>query len=100
MPLPKNRSRKKTSRKTPKGAKIIYFRGKKAKTHCAACKVVLAGVTAGSKTEKTVSRKFGGNLCHSCSEFVIKESVRVRENAKSMEDVDFLYRKYVQQLVK
>lgn len=102
MPLPKNRSSKykKIARKTPKGTKEIYVLRKETKASCAICKKALAGVGCGSRTEKTVSRKFGGNLCHTCTERVIKEMARVKDGAKSIEDVDLIYKGYVQQLVK
>lgn len=103
MPLPKNRSTryKKMPRKTTKGTKFIFVRRKAAaKSSCAVCKRQLAGVSFGSKTEKSVSRKFGGHLCHVCSMRVIKDALRVREGAKSIDNVDLVYKKYVEQMVK
>ena len=102
MPLPKNRSRKyrNLKRKTAKGTKTVYKLSKSFVASCAVCKKGLAGIRAGSRTEKTVSRAFGGNLCHSCTERVITEVVRVREKIKNLEDVDLSYRSHVQKLLK
>lgn len=102
MTLPRNRSTKyrKITRKGPKGPTSAYVGREKAGASCAVCKVPLAGVRVGSRTEKSVSRKFGGHLCHSCASRVIKEASRVREKAKTMDDVGLVYRKYVQQLAK
>ena len=103
MPLPKDRSktRRKRVRKTSRGRKEIYLKPVKQKVSCAICKVVLAGVgVTGSRTEKSVSRKFGGNICHTCLERIVKESVRVKGGEKSIDAVSFLDKKYIQQLVK
>ncbi len=102
MPLPKNRSKKyrRVPRKTSKGTKIVFIRRRGLKASCAICKANLAGVGLGSKTQKSVSRKFGGHLCHACTSRIIKEVSRVREKAKSMDDVDLIYKSYVQQLAK
>ncbi len=102
MPLPKNRSTKyrEVSRKTIGKTKKVYLKGKQSKASCAVCKNNLAGVAAkGSATEKSVSRKFGGHLCHSCTARVIKEAARVKGGSKAMDNVDLIYKKYVQQLV-
>lgn len=103
MPLPKNRSTKyrKISRKTTHGAKIVFLKRKKTGASCGVCGAQLAGIKrGGSKTQKSVSRMFGGSLCHKCSERVIKEAMRVREKVKSIEEIDLIYRKYVEPLIK
>ncbi len=103
MPLPKNRSKKyrKMTRKSTKGVtKRIFLKRKTLSASCAICKSKLAGLSTGSRTEKSVSRKFGGNLCHSCTERVLKEASRVKEGAKTLEDVELIYKSYVQPLVK
>lgn len=102
MPLPKNRSTKyrKMMRKTAKGPKPVFIKRISFRASCAVCKSKLAGVKPGSKTEKSVFRKFGGHLCHSCTSHVIKEASRVKEKIKSIDDVELIYRKYVQQIVK
>ncbi len=103
MPLPKNRSTKyrKMKRKTSKGTKRIFLKRKnKGGVACAVCKETLAGIRPGSRTEKSVSRKFGGHLCHSCSEYVIKEASRIREKMKTIEDVELPYKRYIEQLAK
>ncbi len=103
MPIPKNRSTKykKLPRKTSKGTKFIFVRRKaKLKVSCAVCKKQLAGINFGSKTEKSVSRKFGGHLCHICCARVIKDALRIRERAKNIDNVDFVYKNYVEQIMK
>jgi ribosomal protein L34E len=92
MTLPKNRSTRyrKMTRKTPKGTKPVFIRRKSAKASCAVCKEPLAGIRPGSRTD----------LCHTCSARVIKEASRVREKAKNIEQVDLIYKAYVEKLVK
>ncbi len=103
MPLPKNRSSKyrKLMRKSSKGkTRRIFVRRRSIKASCAVCKSALAGVSTGSRTEKSVSRKFGGHLCHACTLRVIRDATRVKDKSKRMEDVDLVYKKYVEQLAK
>jgi len=96
----KNRSTafRKIKRRVPSGESREYFkrRLKKPKASCAICHSLLRGISAGSKTEKTPNRKFGGNLCHKCQARVLVEVQRVKEKTKSIDDVDMLYRKHVQ----
>ena len=54
----------------------------------------------GAKSEKRPERKFGGNLCSKCQAKVVVEAARVKEKAKSIEDVDIIYRKYVEGILK
>lgn len=102
MPLPKNRSKKyrKMTRKTTNGSKPVFQRRKSFSASCALCKRKLAGVRPGSRTEKSVSRKFGGHLCQACCERIIKEAVRVKEGEKSLDAVNFDEKKYVQPLLR
>ncbi len=101
MSLPKERSGKyrKMKRKTARGAKSVFLKRKKAGAACAVCRANLAGVGTGSRTEKSVSRKFGGHLCHACTARIIRDATRVREKTKGVDEVDLIYRSYVQQLV-
>ncbi|HIP90427.1 MAG TPA: 50S ribosomal protein L34e [Candidatus Nanopusillus sp.] len=72
-------------RRTPGGRISMLI--KKAKGNppkCAVCKKPLRGVVRDhprklrkyNKTQKRVSRIFGGYLCHSCLEKLLKETIR------------------------
>ena len=101
MTQPKNRSNsvRKLNRKTAKGTKTAYKRrAKKPKASCAICGAKLV-VSKGSKTEKRPSRKFAGTLCHKCAEKVIVYAYRVQEKIMAYEDIDIIYRKYVDMLL-
>lgn len=103
MTKPKNRSTsiRKVKRRVQSGESREYFRRrrKKPRASCALCRSPLRGIGSGAKSERKPMRKFGGNLCHRCSARVLVEAQRVREKTKSIEDVDMLYRRYVQGLV-
>ena len=59
-----------------KKLKILYKRGRNAKPRCV-CGRLLIGVKAvGKKTEKKVSRKYGGRFCARCARRLMIESVR------------------------
>jgi len=84
MPRPSLRSRtlKRIKIKIPGGARVIHYMKKKpSKPKCARCKRELAGTARGTKSavkrlaksKKTPSRKYGGNLCPSCSKETLKE---------------------------
>ena len=105
MPDTRNRSTsmKKIKRRVPSGESREYYERRKGgkKASCAICKAKLLGVQrTGAKTAKRPERKFGGNLCSKCQSKVVVEAARVKEKAKSIEDVDIVYRKYVEGLVK
>jgi ribosomal protein L34E len=99
MPLPKNRSTKyrQRVRKTSRGSKTVYLKPKNVGTpRCAVCKSVLSGISAkGSRTQKSVSRIYGGRLCHSCTAKVVVNVARINDKAKSMDDVEIVLRPYV-----
>ena len=58
------------------GLKIIYKRERNTKSRCI-CGRLLSGVkTVGKKTEKTVSRKYGGRFCAKCARRLVIEGVR------------------------
>jgi len=89
---------RKIKRKVQSGESREYYRRrlKKPTVSCAICKSQLRGIGDGAKSERTPNRKFGGNLCHRCQAKVVVEAQRVREKSKSIEDVQMLYRRYVQ----
>jgi large subunit ribosomal protein L34e len=105
MPNTKNRSTsmRKVKRRVPSGESREYYsrRKKEGKAHCGVCKSPLRAVrSTGAKSSRRPERKFGGVLCHKCQAKVVVEASRVKEKAKSMEEVDILYRKYVEGIVK
>ncbi len=72
-------------RRTPSGRITVLIKKKKGSyTKCAICKRPLNGVVRAhprdlariNKTQKRVSRIFGGYLCHKCLERLLKEKVR------------------------
>ena len=89
---------RKLKRRVQSGESREYYkrRLKKAKASCAICHSALRGISYGAKSERTPNRKFGGNLCHRCQAKVVVEAQRVREKSKSIDDVQMLYRRYVQ----
>ena len=103
MPRRKDRSTsvRKIKRRAPSGKSREYYRRRKTKpkASCALCAGSLRGLGTGAKSKRRPSRKFGGNLCHRCQAKVLVEAQRVREKSKSMEDVEIIYRKYVQGLI-
>jgi len=85
MPRPSLRSRtlKRIKIKIPGGARVIhYIKKRPSKPKCARCKSILAGTARGtkstvkrlSKSQKTPSRAYGGNLCPSCLKEKLKET--------------------------
>lgn len=62
------------------------------------CGSALHGTPAGtrwlSRSEKRPERAFGGTLCHSCTEYVLKLKSRVREGTMPLQDVEPTHRKY------
>lgn len=92
---------RKIKRRVHSGESREYYkrRLKKPKASCALCRSALRGIGAGAKSSRRPNRKFGGNLCHRCQSRVLVEAQRVREKSKSIEDVQMLYRKYVQGLI-
>ncbi|MCI2414638.1 MAG: 50S ribosomal protein L34e [Candidatus Aramenus sp.] len=84
MPRPALRSRslRKISVKLPSGRSATHYeRRKNSEAVCAMCKRPLRGVPTNgvnklSKTKKRPQRMFGGYLCHSCLEKLIKSSLR------------------------
>lgn len=74
------------------------------KRQCILCKSQLHGVPHGkskamlaqmSKTEKRPSAIFGGKLCSKCRRKVIDAAIMVKQNSKSMPNVDLSLKKFV-----
>ena len=106
MPLPKNRSTsvRKIFTRTPKGGKAIHYkRREKGKSHsCALCRGRLQAVSsqlAVPASARRPNRKFGGNLCTSCSSRVIVAASRVSAGVVRLEEVDIIVLPYVKKLV-
>lgn len=70
--------------RTPGGVtKVHYSRFKSGMPRCGICGSYLNGIISDSKevrrasrSEKSVERPYGGNICHRCLEMLIKLSVR------------------------
>lgn len=97
-------SEKKFVRTTSGKAKVVYFKGKSKKHHCALCKKILHGVPHShsvyemsklSKTQKKPSVAFGGVLCSSCRRDVLEEAIKVKVQQKEMRDVAFKIKNFV-----
>lgn len=96
-------SARKVKRRVPSGAVREYYYHRKGKggASCAICKCTLRAVKRkGAKSSKRPERIFGGMLCPKCQSVVVVEAARVRDKAKTLEDVDIIYRSYVQGIVK
>ncbi len=84
MPRPALRSRslRRIKVKLPSGKSGIHYERKRnGVAICAICKRPLNGVKTNkvykfSKTEKRPERPFGGYICHSCLEKLLKASIR------------------------
>ncbi|MCD4740401.1 hypothetical protein K8R43_04395 [archaeon] len=67
--------------------------------NCPTCGKKLAGTGKGPKSKTRPNRKFGGVLCHSCTERTIKLKTRLDEKTITKDDIEPKYQKYVQQVV-
>ena len=81
----KSRTFRRIFKKTPGGkTKLHYTLRKPKKAKCAKCGDVLKGITNERpkkmqnipKSQKTVSRPYGGNLCSRCMRKTIKENIK------------------------
>ena len=97
-------TKKKKKRRTAKGCKQYFVRGKTGKRCCAICGSELQGVPHGktraelgkmSKTEKRPSVPFGGVLCTKCRRIVAEEEAKLNNGLKALGSVDLRIRKYV-----
>ncbi len=84
-PSKRSRSVKKVVKRTPGGRLVVHFKKKRAGyPKCAICKRELHGVARGRSSEvrklprsqRRVSRPYGGYLCSSCMRAEIKRLVR------------------------
>ncbi len=82
----KSRTFKRIFKKTPGGKTVLrYLLRKPNKARCAKCGDVLKGVARERptkmknmpKSQKTVSRPYGGNLCSKCMRETIKEKAKI-----------------------
>ena len=84
-PSKRSRSVKKISKRTPGGRVVIHFKKKRpGYAKCALCKRELHGVARGRSSEirklqrsqRRVSRPYGGYLCSTCMRAELKKLVR------------------------
>ncbi len=57
------------SKRVTSGPKFVFIERSSKKPSCSQCKKTLAGITnsrKASKTDRHVSRPYGGNLCTTC----------------------------------
>ena len=82
----KSRTFRRVFRKTPGGRTVIHYRLRKPdKAICAICKKPLHGVPRDRpsivrnmpKSQRTVSRPYGGNLCSRCMRQKIKNNIKI-----------------------
>jgi len=82
----KSRTFRRVFRKTPGGRTVKHYKLRKpAKAKCSGCGDVLKGIARGRpsrmknlpKSQKTVSRPYGGNLCSKCMRQAIISKIRV-----------------------
>jgi large subunit ribosomal protein L34e len=87
MPRPSLRSRslRRIKIRIPGGASVIHYLKKKpSRASCATCGKQLHGVASKraskmkrlAKTKKVPTRKYGGNLCPSCTKQTLKQGAR------------------------
>ncbi len=76
---------------------------KPAKATCAVCKTKLHGVpnrkpsemSKLAKTEKRPERMFGGVLCHSCTQSIVKEKARLAAGSITRKEIDVRHLRYL-----
>ncbi len=103
MVQPRFKSMKKTQRKTPSGRTTTIYKSKKpARSHCAICAKRLHGVPTELRkkalTEKRPERLFGGVLCGSCVQQLMKEKTRLHTKKLDKKDVQITHYGYLKQL--
>ncbi|MBN1786197.1 MAG: 50S ribosomal protein L34e [Candidatus Methanofastidiosa archaeon] len=85
----RSRSLKRKQVRIPSGTSVIHYKRKMTSKHkCAECGTQLGGIPRGtpnqigktSKSERTVSRPYGGYLCASCLKKKIRNEVRAEMN--------------------
>ncbi|MEM3609467.1 MAG: hypothetical protein QW076_00965 [Candidatus Anstonellales archaeon] len=102
MPKPKNRSRsvRKLFKRLPSGKTEIRFKNRKSKSiqRDAVTKEPLQGVSNDkslSKSERTVSRRYGGHLSHKTVQQIIEYATLIEQGEMALKDVPLSLRKYV-----
>lgn len=81
-------------RKTIKGEKkIVLERKRPNKSHCSLCKKVLHGVKRG--TSSGPNRKYGGELCSSCSKKILSIKAKLKNKILKEEDIPLGIKKYI-----
>ena len=81
-------------RKTISGKKkFVSKRKKPRKSRCPICKKVLHGVERG--TSNGPKRKYGGELCSSCSRKIILLKSKVKNKIMKKEEIPISLRKYI-----
>ncbi len=91
-PSHRSRSRRKIYRRTPSGKVKIIIREKKKKNgRCGICK---------SKIKFKKNSRILGDICNSCLSTVISYYTKIINNDMKIEDVDLIFRKYVEILLK
>ena len=81
----KSRTLRRVYVKTPGGRNVVHYRARKPSAAKCKCGAVLKGVPRErpakmmkmSKSKKTVSRPYGGNLCSKCMRLKMIEKARV-----------------------
>jgi ribosomal protein L34E len=70
-----------------------YVKKGRERNRCSACGTVMSSVKSkGAKSGKTQTRIYGGNLCHSCLETVLKYSAKVKCKAMKIEEVPIKFK--------
>lgn len=104
---PRYRSRtayRQTQRKTPGGKTVVHYVNRKPGfAICAICKKPLHGITRATpvktknltRTDLTVQRPFGANLCSPCSREIIVWRARLKHKMVRKDDVPITYREFV-----
>ncbi len=107
MPTKSDRSKKKKFRRTAKGSKTVFARGKRGKHLCAVCGSVLHGVPHGkgpaevrklSKTKRRPTAVFAGILCSKCRSKVVEEAAKVEAGFKKSDEVELVLQRYVEKV--
>ena len=103
-PRYRSRSLRQVQRKTP-GSRTVTHYEKRLPGHalCAICKDPLHGLPRGttsqvkrfSRTELTVQRPFGANLCSPCSREIIRWRAKASHKLARADEIPISYRQYV-----
>ncbi len=89
MPRPsqRTRARKRSSKRLPGGGAAFHYKKEKVGApRCARCGRVLSGIPKSvqskmgklTASQKRIQRIYGGQLCHLCLQYSLKQAVRER----------------------